>query len=100
MDYWVYILYSSPLDRFYKGQTSDIDQRIYRHNHGHEKSTKSGSPWLLVWKTSKSSRREALLLEAKLKHLSRERLLDFMFKYNQDIEKDQIDVLRRLRFEP
>ena len=37
--YTVYILYSPSLNQFYKGQTSNIDNRLIRHNSGYEKFT-------------------------------------------------------------
>jgi putative endonuclease len=81
MDYYVYILYSPSIDSYYKGQTSDIDDRLKRHNNGQEKATKLGVPWTLVWRTKKDTRGEALILERKLKNLSRERTIQFINKY-------------------
>ena len=85
MEFWVYILYSPSSDYFYKGQTDDLEDRLYRHNAGFEKATSDGFPWLLLWRTKKESRSEAKILEAKLKNLSRERLIDFMLKYEGDV---------------
>ena len=85
MSYVVYILYSDSTNVFYKGQTSDMNARLMRHNNGLEKSTKSGSPWILIWVTEKKSRSEAMGLERKLKNLSREKLIEFINKYNDGI---------------
>ena len=82
MGFTVYILYSKTIDLFYKGQTSDIEDRLKRHNHGTEKATSGGIPWELVWSTTKSTRSEALKLEKKLKNLSRERTIQFIKKYS------------------
>ena len=81
MSYTVYILYSSSIDSFYKGQTSDIEDRLRRHNSGYEKATSKGVPWKIVWSTTKETRNEALQLERKLKNLSRERTIQFIRKY-------------------
>ena len=78
MCYYVYILYSSKLDSYYKGQTKDLTGRLNRHNQGYEKSTGRGVPWTLVWYRVAGSRSEAMLLEKKLKNMSRERLKRFM----------------------
>ena len=80
MCYTVYIIYSDTLDAFYKGQTQDLENRIMRHNNGWEKATRSGVPWKLVWSTEKPDRSAAVLLEAKLKNLSRKRLVEFIRK--------------------
>ena len=94
----VYILYSDFSGKFYKGQTSDLDDRIIRHNAGYEKSTASGRPWKLVWSRNLNSRREALQLERKLKNLSRRRLIQFMTKYASGLSKDGKDLIQQ--FEP
>jgi len=78
MCYIVYILYSKTHDSYYKGQTRDLCDRIKRHNLCQEKATKSGVPWELVWSTKKASRSEAIILERKLKNLSRERIQKFI----------------------
>ena len=97
MPYTVYILYSSKLESFYKGQTSAIEDRLSRHNRGAEKATKSGVPWTLVWSAEKESRSEALALESKLKNLSRERLIRFMLKYEDGVASpDELLLLKQL----
>jgi putative endonuclease len=81
MNYYVYILYSPSTDTYYKGQTSNLTERLSRHNNGFEKATKHGAPWQLVWSTIKETRGEAITLERKLKNLSRERTIQFIKKY-------------------
>ena len=90
MAYFVYILYSDSINKFYTGQTNDIDQRIKRHNSGAEKFTSKGVPWELVWCTSKDSRSEAIILERKLKNLKQARIVKFMLKYSFDIQNLQL----------
>jgi len=84
MAYVVYILYSESLDKFYKGQTNSIEDRLKRHNAGYETATRFGTPWKLLWVTEKTTRVEALGLESKLKNLSRKRLIGFMNKFKKD----------------
>ncbi|WP_242204230.1 GIY-YIG nuclease family protein [Aestuariivivens insulae] len=83
MKYFVYILYSENHDTYYKGQTSDLTKRLERHNSGSEKSTSKYRPWKLVWKTEKPNRSQALILERKLKNLSKERTKAFIEKYQE-----------------
>jgi putative endonuclease len=45
-----YILYSKKLNKYYVGSTTDIDRRIDEHNRGKEKFTKTGLPWIIVYK--------------------------------------------------
>ncbi|MDX1628798.1 MAG: GIY-YIG nuclease family protein [Fulvivirga sp.] len=83
MNYYVYILYSQSLNSFYRGQTADVDRRLREHNNKKEMSTKHGAPWMLLWVAEKQSRSEAIKLEAKLKNLSKNRLMKFMLKYQE-----------------
>ena len=90
MEYYVYILYSPSIDSYYKGQTSDLDVRLNRHNNGYEKATKHGVPWILVWSTKKETRGEALILERKLKNLSRDRTIQFINKYKVGVASPDV----------
>jgi putative endonuclease len=96
MAYFVYILYSKNLGTFYKGQTSDLTDRLKRHNSGYEKATKSGAPWILLWNTEKETRSQAVQLELKLKNLSRLRLVQFMLKYQDGVASpDELLLLKQ-----
>jgi putative endonuclease len=83
MEHFTYILYSKSTNAFYKGSTNNLDVRIQRHNAQSEKSTKHGTPWILIWSAEKPSKSEAYKLEMKLKNLTRKRLVLFMLKYNE-----------------
>jgi putative endonuclease len=72
--YFVYILFSKKLNRFYKGQTNNIHERLVRHNSGSEKYTKGGTPWELVCVVEKQTRSEAMILEKKLKNMNTEKI--------------------------
>ncbi|TAN17198.1 MAG: GIY-YIG nuclease family protein [Chitinophagaceae bacterium] len=80
--YYVYILYSPDHNRFYIGQTNNMEARLYRHNSGYEKSTSPYAPWIIKCVIEKSTRGDALILEKKLKNLSPERLRQFIEKYS------------------
>jgi len=67
MSYCVYILYSVSVDRYYVGQTSNLEDRLVRHNQGRSKYTKSGIPWTLKYKESFATRSEAMAREKKIK---------------------------------
>ena len=81
----VYILYSAKLDLFYKGQTSNLDNRLMRHNSGYEKFTMKGIPWTLIWKTTKENRSQAVVLKKKLKNLGRIDTINFIQEYKLDV---------------
>ena len=82
MSYHVYILYSGDFDKYYICQTNNVEGRVDRHNSGTQTATKPYMPWILMWSTEKHTRAEAMVLERKIKNLSKERLLIFIKKYS------------------
>jgi len=51
MSHFVYVIYSEKADRYYVGETSDLNRRIQWHNTGEFESaaTKNISDWKLKW---------------------------------------------------
>ena len=72
----VYFIYSRSLQKYYTGQTNDFEDRLFRHNSGHEKYSKIGVPWELIWKTEVSARSEAMKLENQIKKQGAKRFLE------------------------
>ena len=72
----VYILYSRSLKKHYVGQTSNLEDRIRRHNSGRNRWTKSGIPWELIWIFECEMRSEAMKLEKRIKKRGAKRFLD------------------------
>ena len=95
--FYTYILYSKSLETFYKGSTSDIVDRVNRHNSGYERYTRKGAPWILLWVAEKSDRSEAYRLEMKLKNLSRVRTIKFILKYIDGVAgPDELLLVKQL----
>ncbi len=63
----VYILKSIHNNKFYIGQTSNLERRFLYHNSGYSKATKSGIPWELVYSENYNSRSEAVRRETEIK---------------------------------
>lgn len=84
---YVYMLYSAVVDRYYVGQTSNLEDRLKRHNQGRSKYTKSGIPWKLVYKESFESRSEAKERQNGLKaSTSREELVRFISSKQNELQ--------------
>lgn len=80
--YYVYILYSPSIQKYYKGQTNNLEDRLKRHNQGRNKYTQRGTPWELMWSCTKENRSSAVRLETVLKKYSQEQILEFIAKYS------------------
>ena len=71
MPYWVYILQNETTGKLYKGQTSDLEKRLERHN-THESGSmrytyKQKGPWRLIHSEEHATRSEAMKREKFLK---------------------------------
>ena len=67
MEFFVYVIFSKKLNRYYVGQTSNVTKRIEEHNEAKAKYTSKGIPWELVATIQINSRTEAIKLELKIK---------------------------------
>jgi len=65
--FFVYVLFSPSIQKFYVGQTEDLQKRLERHNKGLVSSTKKGVPWELVKAIECQTQSESMLLESKIK---------------------------------
>lgn len=63
----VYILQSESSDKFYIGYTSNIEDRLNRHNGNREKSTKHKGPWKIVYMEVFTNRNTAMRREKIIK---------------------------------
>ena len=67
MHYFVYILYSESLNRYYIGHTHHLDERLRQHNAGQTPSTKAGRPWRVVYQELHSDKSSAYQRELAIK---------------------------------
>lgn len=65
--YFVYIIKSEKLNRYYIGFTEDIVDRLRHHNSGATKSTKPGTPWKVVYQEEAIDKKSAWLRERQIK---------------------------------
>lgn len=60
MPYFTYIIKSKITDRYYIGETDNLQRRITLHNEGNSISTKAYIPWEIVYFEKFDTRTEAL----------------------------------------
>ncbi len=76
MSYYVYIIWSEKLNKFYVGSTQDLENRLSEHNNGEDNFTSKGVPWKLIWNIESENRAEAVRLENKIKKRGIKRFLE------------------------
>jgi len=71
MDFFVYILFSEKLNRYYIGQTVNVEERLMQHNSCfyENASTKVSNDWKLFWKLKCNSKRQAIQIESHIKRM-------------------------------
>ena len=67
MQYFVYILFSHKLNKYYIGSTANIRDRLLKHNRSKTGFTSTGKPWILMYHEAFGSRTEAMKRESQLK---------------------------------
>ena len=73
--YITYILYSSRINKYYTGQTTNLMRRLEEHNRGKTAFMAKGVPWQFVYSKEFYSRKEAIKLERLIKKRGAERFL-------------------------
>jgi putative endonuclease len=74
--FYVYMLYSPSLNKYYTGSTGNLNDRLFRHNHGRSKATKAGIPWILKYTESFTTRSEAVKREFNIKRMKSRKYIE------------------------
>jgi len=77
MEYWVYILQSEKDGSYYIGYTSDIEERLKRHNERRSRYTRSKAPWKLIYQEVFTTRSEAMKREQETKRKKNRPYIDY-----------------------
>ncbi|WP_088124814.1 GIY-YIG nuclease family protein [Roseivirga misakiensis] len=90
--HFVYILYSSSIDRFYIGETEDLEVRLSQHNNGFFKGafTSQVSDWSFYLTLQCRDRSHARGVEAFIKKQKSAAFIKRL-KSNEKIQKDIIE---------
>ena len=85
--HFVYIIKSQSTGHHYIGETSDITDRLNRHNSNRSKSTKGKGPWEIEALYEVKDKSEACLLELKLKGMKNSlKAVEYLKRLNSGAE--------------
>lgn len=76
MHFFVYIIYSPTLDKYYIGYSHNPEERVIEHNAGATKSTRSGRPRELVYTEGFKDKTEAIKRERKIKGMKSRKYIE------------------------
>ena len=65
--FYVYILYSEVRSKYYVGYTSNLEERLKKHNTNHSGFTGHTGDWQVVWTENFETKFEALKREKQIK---------------------------------
>jgi putative endonuclease len=87
--YFVYVIYSEKLDKYYIGFTADIQDRLANHNRKSNGFSNRGRPWVLVYSEPFNSKKEAMQREKQLKNWKNRQRLESYSQLAQSIPTDK-----------
>jgi putative endonuclease len=80
MTYYVYILESDFDGSYYVGSTSNLKERLERHNQGRSKYTKQKRPWKILYHEKHPNRSSAMKREYEIKRQKRKAYISELIK--------------------
>jgi putative endonuclease len=76
--YFVYIIYSKKLDRYYVGYSENLVKRLSEHNTGMSTYTSKAHDWELKYQLPFKSREDAMKEEKRIKAKKSRRYLEWL----------------------
>ena len=76
MVFYVYILFSASKYKYYIGYTSDLEERIRKHNAKHKGFTGKAADWLLVYAEKYITKKSAMEREQTIKSWKSRKMIE------------------------
>ncbi len=80
MKYYVYILYSTSLNKYYVGSTKDVCSRLEKHLQSHKGFTGKAKDWVLKHTETFSSKSESIKREFQIKKWKSRKMIERLFE--------------------
>jgi putative endonuclease len=77
--FFVYILFSQSLNKYYIGFTSDLKDRLRKHNSNHKGFTGTRSDWIVKYTEKFETKIEALNREKQIKNWKSRLMIEKLF---------------------
>ncbi|MBK9283292.1 MAG: GIY-YIG nuclease family protein [Sphingobacteriaceae bacterium] len=83
--FFVYILYSQKLSKYYIGTTDNIQERLVEHNQGENRNsfTLRGRPWELFFLIEGLESNQAYEIEKHIKRMKSSKFIENLKKYSE-----------------
>ncbi len=80
MHYYLYIIYSEILNRYYIGYTQDLEKRLLQHNNGDSKYTSKANDWKLKYQEPFETRSLCMKREKQIKNKKSRKYIEWLIK--------------------
>ncbi len=74
--FYIYIIYSKTLDKYYVGSCQNIEQRLQDHLNSRSKFTKVAKDWVLKYSEAFNTRSEAYQREMQIKKMKSRKYIE------------------------
>jgi putative endonuclease len=82
--YSVYIIYSQKIDKYYIGFSSNVQERLLKHNRNSKGFSNIGKPWILVYEETFDNKKNAMSRESQLKKWKNRERLETLIIYGSE----------------
>ena len=80
--FYIYIIYSKKVDRYYVGQTENVEERLISHSEGISKYTSISDDWKLVYTELFETRNESIHRENEIKKKKSRKYIEWLILKN------------------
>lgn len=80
-EWFTYILYSDKIDKYYVGNTNNLEWRLERHNLGWGRFTKRGIPWKIVYHEKFDNKSDALKRDREIKNKKSRKYIEYLINH-------------------
>lgn len=85
MPYYTYIIKSKIADKYYIGETDNLERRIILHNEGNSIFTKEYIPWEVVYFEKFDTNSDTLKREKHLKKMKSKKYIEWLISSNSEV---------------
>jgi putative endonuclease len=78
--FYLYIIYSAKLDKYYINYTENVEIRLQQHNSGISNFTSKASDWVCLYHEIFNTREEAMARERYMKSMKRRNYIEALIK--------------------
>ena len=83
--FFVYILYSAAIDKYYAGHSENLEQRLAFHLSGKSPYTSGANDWELVYSEEYSIKKEAIKRELSIKRKKSRKYIEWLISQKEGV---------------